>query len=264
MGDFRWGIRDHANDIHNVTQICLEEIRRSATGTVGPCVVFFGTQRYGFQPLPATLGETEFETLISAPGCFSREELALAQEWYLLDLNKREYVLQPKSSKIAELNLSPKHKAELEETWKHHEPLLSDLDELQKFLLDKWEERSTAGWAKWEAIESILRKCLHGALKVSGLAGEGRPQWCSSITEQEMDVGLETPHRVVVFERFITGLVEEDGEGRLVHSSAKAKTYTNVLPAPGSAGEMGEQWLLDRTRIQQVKEFTQKASLPPV
>lgn len=60
----RWGVRDEATDDHQTTAICLDEIRNCQKASIGPNFVFFGGQKYGYRPVPATIKADEFDKIM--------------------------------------------------------------------------------------------------------------------------------------------------------------------------------------------------------
>jgi hypothetical protein len=60
--DQRWGVRDEAALDQQTVEICLREIRRCQATRVRPNFIVLLGDRCGWQPLPARIPATEFQT----------------------------------------------------------------------------------------------------------------------------------------------------------------------------------------------------------
>ncbi|MCG7852082.1 MAG: DUF4062 domain-containing protein [Methanosarcinaceae archaeon] len=101
--DLRWGISQEAGLDQRTMQICLNELARCQKITPRPNFIVLLGDRYGWEPLPEEIPETEFDEIKKAVDS-DREAtglnaLALLEKWYRLDLNEVPpvYVLQPRS-----------------------------------------------------------------------------------------------------------------------------------------------------------------------
>lgn len=101
--DLRWGISEEAGLDQRTMQICLNELARCQKTTPRPNFIVLLGDRYGWEPLPEEVPETEFDEIKKAVGS-DREAtelnaLDLLEKWYRLDLNAVPpvYVLQPRT-----------------------------------------------------------------------------------------------------------------------------------------------------------------------
>eukprot|EP00741_Cyanophora_paradoxa_P013057 tig00020675_g12610.t1 len=161
--DMRWGVSDDAVDEHDVVDICLLEVARCAAESAGPAFVLLGGDKYGFRPLPSRIPRGEFEALerSSEEAGAGKEEIALLRQWYKLDENARpggEYVLLRISA-----NLPDKR---------------SDDPARRKQADAAWTEISTR-------LAGLLRRAS------SGLPEEARRKYTISVTEMEIERGLQ-------------------------------------------------------------------------
>lgn len=198
--DFRWGIVDQAVNDHTITKICIDEIVNCQTGSLGPAVIYLGTQRYGWRPLPAAVPRRQLEQILSKVAV--PEDRQLVKHWYWLDQNSQlpiphdpkqpvehecHYFLRPLNKMIEQLSESeiPDHMAD------HEFKALQD-----------------AGMAIWNEKQAELMRILKGAvLSGAGLSKQELVHWTTCVTEQEMHAGLTKPDRVMCFDREIEDLL---------------------------------------------------------
>lgn len=128
--DLRWGIRDEAQDNHEIVDICLQQLR--ACQVLSPHLNFVSLlgHKYGWRPLPTRVRESEFRIIIDH--CPNADEKALLLKWYRLDLNAlpATYKLLPISTHLPHFldeDKGPKFKAAESEWYK-------TFDELQLYL----------------------------------------------------------------------------------------------------------------------------------
>ena len=99
--DLRWGVSEDSQRDQKTMEICLNEIRRCQQITPKPNFLILLGDRYGWQPVPAKIPQTEMDLLFPS---FSSEVQKLVNDWYKLDTNAipAEYVLQPRKGAFSE------------------------------------------------------------------------------------------------------------------------------------------------------------------
>ena len=92
--DLRWGVSEEASFDQQTMNICLKELRRCQKITPRPNFIMLLGDRYGWQPLPFEIPETEFDVILSTINPTERELLCWREEqpenkkgWYQLDNN---------------------------------------------------------------------------------------------------------------------------------------------------------------------------------
>lgn len=84
--DLRWGISEESAFEQKTLQICLREVERCQnTFTIPHFLILLGN-RYGWQPLPTKIAESEFN-LIKKALLTHQEDLLLLNSWYSLEKN---------------------------------------------------------------------------------------------------------------------------------------------------------------------------------
>lgn len=212
--DLRWGITDESTDDHATNSICQREIARCRSKSIGPCFVYFSTQKYGWRPLPPTVQQTELDVMMTAMDFnlidtstifFQNSQVeksgeALLRAWYVLDQNMvlAHYRLQPMSSVIPQMD--------------RHSPRYD----------------SRLGWQIWNDVQQQLEKLLRDAAekcKDALLKIDAYEKWIVSVTAQEVRTAINTcRERAIIMQRDIGGL--EDGSAHF----AKPWNYINMLP----------------------------------
>lgn len=93
--DLRWGIRADEAFEQKTLAICLREVRRCLDVSPMPNFLILLGERYGWQPLPESILESEFVTIIdclekadgAVAGLSSLDAIKLVQAWYRRDYN---------------------------------------------------------------------------------------------------------------------------------------------------------------------------------
>jgi len=92
--DLRWGVNEESQRSQKTMEICRNEIRRCQTLSPRPNFLILLGDRYGWQPVPTAIPETEMKQISSH---LLPDAIELVQKHYKLDENAvpAEYVLQP-------------------------------------------------------------------------------------------------------------------------------------------------------------------------
>jgi hypothetical protein len=92
--DMRWGVLDEHTIDHKTWSECQREILRCRDESSGLFFLSLQSEKYGYRPLPRTIGRRIFEATLSA--CSDSALVQLASQWYILDSNAcpEEYVLK--------------------------------------------------------------------------------------------------------------------------------------------------------------------------
>lgn len=85
--DMRWGVRDEMTNEHATTALCMNELRGCQKYSMGPNFIYFGTQKYGYRPIPSEIVTEELEKLIDVLEAMSNDT-TLLKKWYRKDTNK--------------------------------------------------------------------------------------------------------------------------------------------------------------------------------
>lgn len=93
--DLRWGVREEAALDQRTMEICLAEVARCKRTGLKPNFVILLGERYGWQPLPARIRDSEFQRVLALVEPASK---GLVESWYQLDLNAvpPEQLLKPR------------------------------------------------------------------------------------------------------------------------------------------------------------------------
>ena len=83
--DLRWGITSETARNQKTIPVCLEEVRRCKSNSPRPSFLVMIGERYGWNPLPYTISESEFMEVYSCISC--NEDKELIDFWYTLDTN---------------------------------------------------------------------------------------------------------------------------------------------------------------------------------
>jgi len=99
--DLRWGVNEESQRNQKTMEICLNEIRRCQKLSPRPNFLILLGDRYGWQPVPAVIPQTEMDAIRPHLQSDSRK---LVDDWYRLDENAvpAEFVLQPWGERIKE------------------------------------------------------------------------------------------------------------------------------------------------------------------
>lgn len=182
--DLRWGVSEESQRNQKTMEICLNEIRRCQKLSPRPNFLILIGDRYGWQPIPPAIPETEMRAILHYLSQDSRK-LVLYDEgklesnngWYRLDENAvpAEYVLQPWGERIKE-------------------------------------------YKEWEPIENQLRSVLREAAQEANLSEEALVKYTTSATHQEILAGALNPptdvadpeSHVLAFSRTIPNLPKDN------------------------------------------------------
>jgi len=99
--DLRWGVNEESQLNQKTLDICLNEIARCQRISPKPNFLVLLGHKYGWQPLPTRIPETEMAGILQS---LSPEKKEPVETWYRLDTNAipPEYVLQPRSREYEE------------------------------------------------------------------------------------------------------------------------------------------------------------------
>lgn len=113
--DLRWGVSHEAQLDQKTLELCLSEVRTCKTHLHPNFLIMIG-DRYGWVPLPYTIEQSEFETLL--PLINKAEDKKLLEEWYKLDLNQlpASYVLKEREDKYIDYDTWAKVENTLRDT----------------------------------------------------------------------------------------------------------------------------------------------------
>ena len=181
--DLRWGVSEEASLDQRAIPICLTEIERCQRLTPRPNFIVLLGDRYGWRPLPASIGGGEFDAILAKVPPDSEDAAFLAQTrgqnagaegWYVPDGNADppEYVLRPREVIVPDGATGEERKAAQDaeyEEWKATEArlraiLLRAIGELG------WREDDPA-MVKYLA-SAIEQEIVRGALEADGAAGQ--------------------------------------------------------------------------------------------
>ncbi|XP_064609072.1 NACHT and WD repeat domain-containing protein 2-like [Liolophura sinensis] len=162
--DMRWGVHADAQNDHQASSLCLQEIRNCQELSIGPNFVILMGQKYGSRPFPTHIVQPEFELLLSVMRD-DEEVLNLINTWFKIDENSVpfRYVLQPINSILTHFN----------ET----DPTLRAADEKQ------WGEI-------YSRLMTALRKAASSCYEAGDLDMAARDKYFISVTENEIQHGL--------------------------------------------------------------------------
>ena len=112
--DLRWGVNEESQLNQKTVDICLNEISRCQKLSPRPNFLILLGNRYGWQPVPAKIPETEMDEILSQ---LEEKNKALIKEWYKLDTNAipAEYILQPRGEKYKQYSKWEKVEKEIKE-----------------------------------------------------------------------------------------------------------------------------------------------------
>lgn len=84
--DMRWGVRESAADDHGTSKLCMQEITRCQSLSLGINFVSFLGNRYGYRPFPAVIPDPDFSVLLAnISDTLSKD---LLQLWFKKDINR--------------------------------------------------------------------------------------------------------------------------------------------------------------------------------
>eukprot|EP00049_Salpingoeca_infusionum_P023581 m.12928 g.12928 ORF g.12928 m.12928 type:complete len:1728 (+) comp5881_c0_seq1:116-5299(+) len=168
FASMRWGVSRHVNDNHEITQICIDEIRNVRARSIGVNFVGLLGQKYGYCPIPTSIEASTFDALLF--NC-DAETKTLLSKWYKRDSNTldKRFILLPVSDVFEGYDAPKATKEELKA--KQHEWDV-EFAKLQSAL----RQISACGDARipFEFIEDVHR----------------------SVTEREIRAALEDPNFV--------------------------------------------------------------------
>ncbi|XP_070558651.1 NACHT domain- and WD repeat-containing protein 1-like isoform X2 [Ptychodera flava] len=208
--DMRWGVSDGAANDHITLQLCLNEIKKCQNISTGPNFVSLLSHKYGYRPLPPTIGSDDFELMFSS--VIDEEERALMTRWYKEDNNAvpSAYTLLSISSIIANFGhpsnriLAEKAKAE-------------------------W-------WRAYEKLSDVITKASLSCIKDSITAHK----YISSLTEKEVESGVvgvdNAPSCCLWLKREITGLSAND-------RNSTARAFIDQLDDKGTPNQTSQDLL---------------------
>src|SRR5688572_18108750 len=169
--DLRWGVPEEAGRDQRTMQICLDEVERCRVASPRPNFVVLLGNRYGWQPLPASIPAREFDALKTHVPEGDRGELERA---YARDDNAvpPSYRLRPRT--IGEGQTAGQEAA------------------------------------AWRVTEANLRRLLLHAIAAASIPAEDRPKYEASATEQEIRHGAlaadDTREHVFAYFRELTNV----------------------------------------------------------
>jgi hypothetical protein len=125
--DLRWGVNEESQLNQKTLEICLNEIARCQKISPKPNFLILLGDKYGWQPIPTKIPETEMKEIYSAPAV----DTSLLDIWYKLDTNAipAEYVLQPRGKEFSDYNIWEKIEKKLQTTLRGAVNKLSFSDE---------------------------------------------------------------------------------------------------------------------------------------
>lgn len=99
--DLRWGISQEASLNQRAVSVCMNEIKRCQSSTKRPNFIVLLGDRYGWQPLPETIPEAEFQQINDK---VPNKDRRLLNEWYWPDNNAipAKYILQPRIGRFVD------------------------------------------------------------------------------------------------------------------------------------------------------------------
>ncbi len=110
--DLRWGVTESSQMDQKTMDICLGEIKRCQMVSPMPNFIALIGDRYGWQPIPATISATEMGQIMEL---LTTDENELLVKWYKKDENAvpAEYILQPRSGPYLEYPVWEKTEASI-------------------------------------------------------------------------------------------------------------------------------------------------------
>ncbi|RHY39734.1 hypothetical protein DYB34_004388 [Aphanomyces astaci] len=82
--EMRWGIRDEASNSHQTSAICMAELARCQTSSLGLNYVLILGNKYGYRPFPNQIPVDEFEALVAT---MASADAAVTRHWFLVNEN---------------------------------------------------------------------------------------------------------------------------------------------------------------------------------
>ncbi|PAA68124.1 hypothetical protein BOX15_Mlig007860g1 [Macrostomum lignano] len=198
--DMRWGVTDAAKSDHVVESLCLSEIERCERRSVGPFFVALLGNRYGYQPVPPSIEQSEFDILLEFARKFAAQHAEILADWYRLDENAQPPVYQLR-------------------------PIRSRLPAYANYSDEAARRKAGSDW--WD-IEEALRNCLRRSASKAAEAGsisqESLARYLRSVTEAEVIAARQAasgrPDNQLVYIRELTDLC--------LHHEA-AEKYTDLV-----------------------------------
>lgn len=94
--DMRWGVREEVSLEHDTVRVCLNEVERCKSESIGPSFLAIVGDKYGYRPIPSDIEKDEFELLLRN---VEGNEAVILRKHYCLDLNNvpPTYILKPRS-----------------------------------------------------------------------------------------------------------------------------------------------------------------------
>uniref|UniRef100_A0A1I8HSJ9 NACHT domain-containing protein n=1 Tax=Macrostomum lignano TaxID=282301 RepID=A0A1I8HSJ9_9PLAT len=153
--DMRWGIQDAASSDHKASEMCFNEILNCQRLSSGPHFMTILSHRYGGKEAPNRLTEEE-AGILEAAMSDRPDDLALLHRWYLRDENGRPPVY----------NLRPLESEAEQTDWPHDGP----------------------------ALQKALEVAANAAVAKGSMTSAGAIRFCTSITHQEIQMGVLDAH----------------------------------------------------------------------
>ncbi|RHY28673.1 hypothetical protein DYB32_005783 [Aphanomyces invadans] len=82
--EMRWGIRDEASNSHQTSAICMAELARCQTSSLGLNYVLILGNKYGYRPFPNQIPLDEFEALVAT---MATSDADVVRHWFRINTN---------------------------------------------------------------------------------------------------------------------------------------------------------------------------------
>ena len=176
--DMRWGIRDEMTNDWRTTELCLNEIQRCKTESVGIFFVTMVDQKFGYCPPPRSILKSEFLSILDN---VDKDEVSLMNWFYTHDTNA-----VPDVYVLRSLH-------ELYPSFALHE-VVAKVFAMSEF------------WDKYEKLCNALRL---GVSKSTSVSDEQKMEYFMSVTEGEIRSAIDKAdisNPIIWFRRNVTGL----------------------------------------------------------
>eukprot|EP00808_Paulinella_micropora_P006915 g38548.t1 len=227
--EMRWGIRGFAAANHLTSSICMEEIARCQSQSRSLNYVLILGNKYGYRPFPSKIPSEEFQTLanhIKAMG--QADDWKLVEEWFWLDSNGMEYVLQPSDSSAAH-----------GDWWSIFAKLQRILRTASKSLLDPARQRMYE-------MSVTEEEALHGVLEVNSTGRQNATFVFRRVAEGEPEITDDTKQ----FVDMVDQKVDQDAQNRL--KALREKEISASLP-PSRLRDYTLKW--NKGKIEKPAEY---------
>jgi hypothetical protein len=113
--DLRWGVNEESQLNQKTLEICINDIVRCQKISPKPNFLILLGDKYGWQPIPTKIPETEMKEIHSVIASGKKD---LLDQWFRLDFNAMpsEYVLQPRGKEFADYTIWEKIEKEIQVT----------------------------------------------------------------------------------------------------------------------------------------------------